>query len=65
MARGHTNKRSFFDFGVCNEQGGRVLNTGSLNRKEGLGARTLTLDFYRFATKNYVNLLVVSEPLLC
>jgi hypothetical protein len=38
--------RPWFDFGISNEQQGRVLNTGLIDMKEGFGARALVHDFY-------------------
>ena len=43
----------FFDFGTSNENNGRKINSGLLYWKEGLGARTLTQNFYKFDTSNY------------
>ena len=39
--------KPFFDFGVSNENGGRFLNRGLIDFKEGFGARSITHDFYR------------------
>lgn len=39
----------FFDFGISNEQLGRVLNTGLVEQKEGFGARTVVHDFYELS----------------
>jgi hypothetical protein len=39
--------KAFFDFGSSNEQGGRVLNRGLVEQKEGFGARAIAHDFYR------------------
>lgn len=36
----------YFDFGISTEQGGRVLNTGLIEQKEGFGARAVTYDHY-------------------
>lgn len=38
--------KPWFDFGISNEQAGRVLNTGLVEQKEGFGARTMVHDFY-------------------
>ena len=35
-----------FDFGISNEQQGRVLNRGLIEQKEGFGARAVVHDFY-------------------
>ena len=39
--------KPFFDFGISNEQDGRVLNRGLIEQKEGFGARAVVHDFYR------------------
>jgi hypothetical protein len=39
-------EKPFFDFGISNEQGGRVLNRGLIEQKEGFGARAMVHDFY-------------------
>lgn len=38
--------KPFFDFGISNEQDGRVLNDGLVAQKEGFGARTMVHDYY-------------------
>lgn len=38
--------KPFFDFGISNEQQGRVVNEGLLAQKQGFGARTLVHDYY-------------------
>lgn len=43
----------YFDFGICNENQGQILNTGLLDWKEGFGARTIVHDFYEIHTANY------------
>ena len=40
-------KKPFFDFGISNEQQGRILNRGLIQQKEGFGARAIAHDFYR------------------
>ena len=52
--------KRFFDFGTSNENGGRGLNHGLLDWKEGFGARCYAHDFYEIATGNYPKL----EPVL-
>jgi len=54
------NDKRYFDFGICNESGGRGLNHGMVEWKEGFGARCYAHDFYEIATKNYPKL----EPVL-
>ena len=41
--------KEFFDFGISNEEAGRVLNAGLLEQKEGFGARTIVHDYYDIA----------------
>lgn len=41
--------KPWFDFGISNEQAGRVLNAGLVEQKEGFGARTMVHDFYELA----------------
>jgi hypothetical protein len=43
---------NYFDFGICNEQNGLVLNRGLLDWKEGFGARTIVHDFYELNTNS-------------
>lgn len=45
---------SYFDFGICNEEGGLKINHGLLDWKEGFGARSVSQDCYRIETKNYL-----------
>lgn len=45
--------KKFFDFGISNEQGGRILNEGLVFWKESFGARTIVQDFYEVDTENY------------
>jgi hypothetical protein len=37
----------FFDFGISNEQAGRVLNEGLIAQKEGFGGRGVAHEFYK------------------
>jgi hypothetical protein len=39
-------EKPFFDFGISNEEQGRVLNRGLIEEKEGFGARAVVHDFY-------------------
>jgi acetyltransferase-like isoleucine patch superfamily enzyme/CheY-like chemotaxis protein len=48
--------KRFFDFGISNENEGRVLNRGLLDWKEGFGGRSFAHDFYVIATGNYPKL---------
>lgn len=43
----------YFDFGICNENGGQLLNKGLLDWKEGFGARTIIHDFYEIKTDSF------------
>ncbi|MGN6266937.1 MAG: hypothetical protein ACTHM5_14730 [Ginsengibacter sp.] len=43
----------YFDFGIVNEQNGRLLNNGMLFWKESFGGRSHSHDFYRIETKNF------------
>ena len=38
--------KKYFDFGISNEDEGRVLNKGLIAQKEGFGARAVVQDFY-------------------
>lgn len=38
--------KHIFDFGISNEQAGRVLNKGLIEQKEGFGARSIVHDHY-------------------
>ena len=39
--------KTYFDFGISNENEGRYLNEGLIAQKEGFGARAVVHDFYR------------------
>jgi Acetyltransferase (GNAT) domain len=39
--------KPFFDFGISGEDGGRRLNLGLIEQKEGFGGRAVVHDFYR------------------
>lgn len=43
----------YFDFGICNEDNGLVINKGLLDWKEGFGARTIVHDFYEIDPSEY------------
>lgn len=43
----YKDSKRFFDFGVSTEQGGKVLNRGLTEQKEGFGARATNYDIYR------------------
>lgn len=45
--------KRYFDFGISNEDGGRRLNFGLLDWKEGFGARSSVHDFYRIRTNEH------------
>lgn len=44
-------KKKYFDFGISNEDEGRVLNSGLISQKEGFGARAVSHDFYELEIK--------------
>lgn len=48
--------KSYFDFGISNENQGKHINKGLLYWKESFGARTITTDFYSLQTKHYIKL---------
>ena len=39
-------QKPYFDFGISNEDGGRRLNRGLIDQKEGFGARAVAHDHY-------------------
>ncbi|MDB5438242.1 MAG: family acetyltransferase [Caulobacteraceae bacterium] len=43
----HATSHRYFDFGISNTDGGRVLNEGLMRQKEEFGASALTHDVYR------------------
>ncbi len=45
--------KSFFDFGISNENGGKNVNQGLLFWKESFGAKTIVQRFYSVETINY------------
>lgn len=51
--------KAFFDFGICNEDEGRVLNHGLLRFKEGFGGRVVPHDFYTIETSAHSRLIGV------
>ncbi len=46
-------KKKYFDFGISNEQDGKLLNEGLSYWKESFSARTIIQDFYEVQTANY------------
>lgn len=42
----HASTHRYYDFGASTEEGGRKLNRGLVEYKEGFGARSVTHDFY-------------------
>lgn len=42
----HLGPRRYVDFGISNEEAGRVLNVGLIEQKEGFGARAVIHDHY-------------------
>ncbi|MFC6097758.1 GNAT family N-acetyltransferase [Flavobacterium qiangtangense] len=49
-------EKTFFDFGISNENQGKKLNNGLSFWKESFGARTIIQDFYEVETKNFIKL---------
>ncbi len=45
--------KRFFDFGISNEQQGKIINLGLLSWKESFGAKPIIHDFYTIDTSNY------------
>ncbi len=45
----HYRNKKYFDFGISNEDNGRLLNRGLADYKEGYGARAVVHDFYEFS----------------
>lgn len=41
------NDKTYFDFGISTEDGGRVLNEGLIEQKQEFGGRAIIYDFYR------------------
>jgi RimJ/RimL family protein N-acetyltransferase len=59
----HYQGKNHFDLGICNEKGGRALNEGLLDWKEGFGGRSYAHDFYEVPTANHTKLeSLLSEP---
>lgn len=48
--------KKYFDFGISNENQGQNINEGLLLWKESFGARTMSHEFYKVKTGNYVEL---------
>jgi hypothetical protein len=48
--------KPYFDFGICNENQGKHINSGLQSWKESFGARSISHDFYSIFTKNHVYL---------
>lgn len=48
--------KKYFDFGISNENEGQNINDGLLSWKESFGARTISLEFYKVKTGNYMDL---------
>ena len=50
------NDKVYFDFGICNENQGKHINSGLQSWKESFGARSISHDFYSIFTKNHIYL---------
>jgi hypothetical protein len=48
--------KRYFDFGICNEREGRVVNHGLAVWKEGFGGRSAAHDFYEVLPRSYPRL---------
>ena len=48
--------KTYFDFGISNEEAGTKVNAGLLKWKEDFGARAIAHRFFEIETKNYVQL---------
>lgn len=51
--------KRFLDFGISNEDNGKILNKGLSFWKESFGASAITQDFYEVSTSKFINLLNV------
>lgn len=51
----YTNKK-YLDFGICNENEGRLINQGLLEWKEGFGGKAYPHNFYKIRTANFKHL---------
>ncbi len=51
--------KKFLDFGISNEDNGKILNKGLSFWKESFGASAITQDFYEVSTSKFINLLNV------
>jgi hypothetical protein len=45
--------KPYFDFGTSDEDGGRCINKGLIDQKEGYGARVVTQDHYQIEISHY------------
>ena len=54
--------KRYFDFGICNDRDGRLLNHGLLSWKEAFGGRSYVHDFYEVAARNFSRLEPVLPP---
>ncbi len=54
LTKDYFKDRRYFDFGIVNENQGRVLNQGMLLWKQRLGGSPFSQDFYEIETKNLV-----------
>jgi len=49
LIKKYSTEKKYFDFGISNENQGKILNKGLLSWKESFGARTVTQDFYELS----------------
>lgn len=52
-------EKKFLDFGISNENNGKILNSGLSFWKESFGASSIIQDFYEVLTSKFINLLNV------
>jgi len=53
LIRERYQNKYYFDFGICNELEGRIVNHGMLDWKEAFGGRTYCHDFYEVICADY------------
>lgn len=51
-------EKSYFDFGIVNENEGKTINRGLWDWKEGFGAKVYAHRFYEIETKNYSKIIL-------
>lgn len=51
-------EKTYFDFGIVNENQGRSINRGLWDWKEGFGAKVYAHRFFEIETRNYANIVL-------